>query len=140
MAALSGRAAFPSHGLRSRNRPLTSVSVVDYETSALDDDRERRGRVLLLGKGAVLAHRLARPLAAESDESEQRAGPGARDVCAAPSADSVSPLCAARATGGDKQIPRIKMLASPPQGASRASRFKARWSALPALPPRSGDR
>jgi hypothetical protein len=33
--------------------------------------RERRGRLLLLGKGAVLTHRLARPLAAESDETEQ---------------------------------------------------------------------
>jgi hypothetical protein len=34
----------------------------------MDDDQERRGRLLLLGKGAVLAHRLARPLAAESDD------------------------------------------------------------------------
>ena len=38
----------------------------------LDDDQERRGRRLLLGKGAVLAHRLAHPLAARSDEAEQR--------------------------------------------------------------------
>jgi hypothetical protein len=39
--------------------------------AAPDDDQERRGRLLLLGKGAALAHRLARPLAAESDEEEQ---------------------------------------------------------------------
>src|SRR5215208_5556449 len=38
----------------------------------MDDDRERRGRVLLLGKGTVLAHRLARPLAAESDDDHER--------------------------------------------------------------------
>ena len=44
---------------------------VDTGAFEMDDDRERRGRVLLLGKGAVLAHRLARPLAAESDETEQ---------------------------------------------------------------------
>ena len=38
----------------------------------LDDHRERRGRVLLLGKGAVLTQRVAGPLAAELDESERR--------------------------------------------------------------------
>ena len=37
----------------------------------LDDHRERRGRVLLLGKGAVLTQRVAGPLAAELDETEQ---------------------------------------------------------------------
>ena len=44
----------------------------------LDDHRERRGRVLLLGKGAVLTQRVAGPLAAELDESEQRPTRGAR--------------------------------------------------------------
>ena len=39
----------------------------------LDDHRERRGRVLLLGKGAVLTQRVAGPLAAELDEYEQPA-------------------------------------------------------------------
>ena len=39
----------------------------------LDDHRERRGRVLLLGKGAVLTQRVAGPLAAELDENEQSA-------------------------------------------------------------------
>ena len=43
----------------------------------LDDHRERRGRVLLLGKGAVLTQRVAGPLAAELDESEQRQTRGA---------------------------------------------------------------
>jgi hypothetical protein len=37
-----------------------------------DDKEERRGRLLLLGKGAVLALRFDRPLAAESDEDRQR--------------------------------------------------------------------
>jgi hypothetical protein len=48
--------------------PVASVARVDHETPALDDDQERRARLLLLAKGAVLAHRLARPVAAESDE------------------------------------------------------------------------
>jgi hypothetical protein len=47
------------------------VLVSAPDMPATDDDQERRGRRLLLGKGAVLAHRLARPLAAELDESEQ---------------------------------------------------------------------
>ena len=37
-----------------------------------DDDQERRVRLLLLGKGAVLAHQFERPLAAGMDEYEQR--------------------------------------------------------------------
>jgi hypothetical protein len=37
-----------------------------------DDEQERRVRLLLLSKGAVLAHWFDRPLAAELDESEQR--------------------------------------------------------------------
>ena len=37
----------------------------------LDDHWERRGRVLLLGKGAVLTQRVAGPLAAELDEKQQ---------------------------------------------------------------------
>jgi hypothetical protein len=41
-------------------------------TLAADDDQERSGRLLLLGKGAVLAHRSAYPLAAESDDTEPR--------------------------------------------------------------------
>ena len=39
----------------------------------LDDHRERRGRVLLLGKGAVLTQRVAGPLAAELDEKQKPA-------------------------------------------------------------------
>jgi hypothetical protein len=38
---------------------------------ANDDDPERRVRLLLLGKAAVLAHRFERPLAAGVDEMEQ---------------------------------------------------------------------
>ena len=42
------------------------------ETTGTDHDQERRERLPLLGKGAVLAHRLARPLAAQSDEKQRR--------------------------------------------------------------------
>jgi hypothetical protein len=34
----------------------------------MDDEEERRVRLLLLGKAAVLAHRYERPLAAEMDD------------------------------------------------------------------------
>jgi hypothetical protein len=37
----------------------------------MDDDQERRGRLLFLGKGTVLPHRLARRLAAELDDDQQ---------------------------------------------------------------------
>jgi hypothetical protein len=38
------------------------------DARAWDDDQERTVRLLLLGKGAVLAHRFERPLAAAMDE------------------------------------------------------------------------
>jgi hypothetical protein len=38
---------------------------------ARDDEEERRVRLLLPGKAAVLAHRLERPLAAEMDDDQQ---------------------------------------------------------------------
>jgi hypothetical protein len=40
-------------------------------TLASDDDQERRVRLLLLGKAAVLAHRFERPLAVEMDDDRQ---------------------------------------------------------------------
>ena len=48
------------------------ASVLSPLAQALgaDDDQERKGRLLLLGKGAVLAHRFARPLAAELDDKQ----------------------------------------------------------------------
>jgi hypothetical protein len=49
----------------------TVVSGDACDTTAADDEEERRGRLLLLGKGAVLARRFDRPLAAESDEQRQ---------------------------------------------------------------------
>ncbi len=50
----------------------------------LDDHRERRGRVLLLGKGAVLTQRVAGPLAAELDEYGQRPAKTRSETPAAP--------------------------------------------------------
>jgi hypothetical protein len=46
--------------------------MADTEALEMDDEEERRMRLLLLGKAAVLAHRYERPLAAEMDESRQR--------------------------------------------------------------------
>jgi len=51
--------------------------VVTAATVAVEDEEERRVRLLLLGKAAVLAHQYERPLAAEMDESEQRQTRGA---------------------------------------------------------------
>jgi hypothetical protein len=62
------RSAKPHH----RNRVDASVSGGERQTPAADDDQERRARLLLLAKGAALAHPLARPRAAESDEYEQQ--------------------------------------------------------------------
>jgi hypothetical protein len=42
--------------------------MVDPATPARDGEQARGLRLLLLGKGAVLAHRFERPLAAELDE------------------------------------------------------------------------
>jgi hypothetical protein len=41
------------------------------QAPASDDEEERRARLLLLGKAAVLAHRFERPLAAEMDDDQQ---------------------------------------------------------------------
>lgn len=71
--------------------------------AAMDDDQERRARLLsydggsllLLGKGAVLAHRLARPLAAESDEAQQQthhAARGQRRCCVEAEAEAITQL------------------------------------------------
>jgi hypothetical protein len=54
--------------MRSRIRLLVSVSQFERQALALDDDQERRARLPLLGKGAVLAHYQDRRLAAELDE------------------------------------------------------------------------
>jgi hypothetical protein len=39
-------------------------------TSAKDDQQERGVRLVLLGKGAVLAHGFDRPIAAQMDDTE----------------------------------------------------------------------
>jgi hypothetical protein len=51
----------------------------------MDDEQARGLRRLLLGKGAVFAHRFERSLTAEMDESEQRPTPDAGRRAAAPS-------------------------------------------------------
>ena len=42
-----------------------------WQAPAPDDEQERSVRLLLLGEGAVLAHRFDRPLAAEMDDDQQ---------------------------------------------------------------------
>ena len=47
---------------------MRSVSPAEPDAPGPDYEQERRARHLLLGKGAVFAHRFERPLAAELDE------------------------------------------------------------------------
>jgi hypothetical protein len=66
--------AGPQAGLRAAETSDASFAVqarvcsVKRERPGPDDEEERRVRLLLLGKAAVLAHRDERPLAAEMDE------------------------------------------------------------------------
>jgi hypothetical protein len=56
-----------------RGRSVEEAGVpIDLELAlASDDEHERRVRLLLLSKAAVLAHRFDRPLAAEMDDDQQ---------------------------------------------------------------------
>ena len=45
--------------------------MLTVQTTAWDDQQERGPRLLLLGKGAVLAHRFERSLAVEMDDDQQ---------------------------------------------------------------------
>jgi hypothetical protein len=51
-------------------RLFASVAQVERQTTGMDDDQERRVRLLLLGKEAVFADRSERPVAAEMDDKE----------------------------------------------------------------------
>jgi hypothetical protein len=51
--------------------PIASVSSGESQTPAADVEQERTVGLLLLGKGAVFAHRFDRPLAVEMDDSQQ---------------------------------------------------------------------
>ena len=62
----SGRTSPPR---RQTTLTVTGVSAQARRASASDDEQAQQGRLLLPGNGAVLAHHLACPLAAESDES-----------------------------------------------------------------------
>jgi hypothetical protein len=48
-----------------------AVSVAALRAPARDDEEERRVRLLLLGKAAVLAQRYERPRATEMDDDQQ---------------------------------------------------------------------
>src|SRR5688572_26366297 len=60
-----------SRRLSQRGR-FASASDGTARAPARDEDQERRVRLLLLGKGAALAHWFHRPLAAGMDENQQR--------------------------------------------------------------------
>jgi hypothetical protein len=66
------------HERQSKPCACATVSAELQRTHAPDDGQERTVGLLLLGKGAVLAHGFERPLAAGLDESEQRSIRGAR--------------------------------------------------------------
>ena len=60
------------------SRAQASVSELALRTLGEDEGQEPRVGLLLLGEGAVLAHRFDRPLAAEMDDDQQSdAGLGA---------------------------------------------------------------
>jgi hypothetical protein len=69
---MPGEGATTGTGHYARVQAQASASLANPCAPVLDDDQERRGRLLLLAKEQVLAHRLARPLAAESDENQNR--------------------------------------------------------------------
>ena len=45
--------------------------MVGIATFGMADEQDRQVRLLLLGKGAALAHRFERPFAAEMDDDQQ---------------------------------------------------------------------
>lgn len=62
-----GDAVLAAH--QSAAYPMRAGASVEMPTTlAADDDEERSGRLLLLGKGTASAHRRSCPLAADSDD------------------------------------------------------------------------
>jgi hypothetical protein len=96
-----------------------SVRAKSSHALAADDAQQRSGRLLLLGKGAVLAHRLARPLAGESDDTEQPPD----------SPDDRSPRCRFEACSGTVC----------PRGAARDSQARGRVAPERQGSPRMAD-
>jgi hypothetical protein len=70
-AANAATSSAPSCPLAFASRRGAGVSKPRRPAPAADDEHERRARLLLLSKGAVLAHWLHRPLAAGMDDEEQ---------------------------------------------------------------------
>jgi hypothetical protein len=50
---------------------VASVAQAERQATGTDEEQECRVTLLLLGNGAVLAHRFRRPLAAETDDDQQ---------------------------------------------------------------------
>ena len=67
-----------AYGFRSPVPVLASVTHLEHHTLAMDDDQERRWGLLLLGKGAVLAHQFGCPhVLSWTTTSSRGAAPGA---------------------------------------------------------------
>ena len=103
-------------------RPSSEAVVLAAvrEAPAVDDQQARKVRHLLLGKGAVSAHRIERPFAARLDESEQRPtrDPGLKDGCS--SEHRASRLEPELALATDEQAPVLAILALLPIGCTQA--------------------
>jgi hypothetical protein len=70
MPASNGTGEQPFLRSRTRFRPDASARVPVHDAPARDDEQERRVRLLLLSKGAVLAHACEHPLAAQMDDKQ----------------------------------------------------------------------
>jgi len=100
-----------------RTRWVTSRTAVDSPAAQVHgqraregrdgDDQYRSGRLLLLGKGAVVKQRVGAPVAAGSDESEQSPGARGANVLAAPfqRMRASSPVCSSRPLGTSLEHP-----------------------------------
>ena len=93
------------------------------QTPARDDEQARRARLLLLGKGAVLAHRFDHRLTAGLDESEQSARREAGDParCCLPRVRASPPAGSARSLGTTRKGPPRAPVTPALPGGMRAS-------------------
>lgn len=121
-------------GQRCRNHTKEVAPATPPQTLAADDEQAHSVRLHLLGKGAVSAHRIDRPLAARLDEYEQGPTRG-RASLFAPLSHGCGVLPRAQLADvdregaparGDKHMPGISNARFGSRRASRASRFKPR--------------
>jgi hypothetical protein len=95
---------------------------------AQDDEEERRVRLLLLGKAAVLAHRYERPLAAEMDETEQWRSGTADGELRYRNARQAAVVLSGLALKGNCRAVAARDLSSLPDGSARSVVGAERWT------------